>query len=85
MSEGRLLAILSRIEDCAKGSKSTILLYSGECELLLDYLNANRREVKPSDVADKIVQMLNQTITDQDALIERLLDIVTLLAKRKQQ
>jgi hypothetical protein len=84
MSEDRMLALMSRLEYASKGEYSTALSPK-ECALLLDYMNADKRTVKPADVADKIVQMLNQTVTDQDMLIERLLDIVTMLAKRKAQ
>jgi hypothetical protein len=115
MSEGKLLATIHRISECSQERKSSVVLYTDECALLIDYLTATgaptrqfgeeeraqavaaglqdpvytqlqqlkkKRVVQPADVADKIVQMLDQTVTDQDALITRLLDIIQLLAKR---
>jgi hypothetical protein len=86
MSEGKLLATIHRISECGEEKKSSVVLYSDECKLLVDYISADKpkpkREVQAADVADRIVQMLDQTVTDQDALITRLLDIIQLLAKR---
>jgi hypothetical protein len=86
MTEGKLLATIHRISECAAERKSSVVIYTDECKLLIDYIHCGKeppkRVVQPADVADRIVQMLDQTVTDQDALISRLLDIIQLLAKR---